>query len=79
MPTEVKYLGVYGAVWLAVLLLAATILFVRRMTQLLRILALGRRENRLDHLGLRFATFAKEVLGQSRMLQGETTINWRTR
>ena len=39
MPTETKFLGVYGAVWLAVLLVAATALFVRRMIQLIRILA----------------------------------------
>ena len=76
MPTEARFLGVYGAVWLAVLLVVASVLFVRRMSHLLRILALGRKENRLDHLGLRLATFAKEVLGQSRMLTGESIINW---
>ena len=76
MPTETKFLGVYGAVWLAVLAAAATVLFARRMWQLLRILMLGRRENRLDHLGLRVATLVKEVLFQSRMLRGESIINW---
>ncbi len=76
MPTETKFLGVYGAVWLAVLAAAATVLFARRMWQLLRILLLGRRENRFDHIGLRLATFVKEVLFQSRMLRGEAIINW---
>jgi Fe-S oxidoreductase len=76
MPTEAKLLGVYGAVWLAVLLAAAAALFVQRMVQLVRILALGRKENRLDHLGLRVATFVREVLFQSRMLKGEPIIKW---
>jgi Fe-S oxidoreductase len=76
MPTESKFLGLYGAVWLAVLAVAATVLFARRMWQLLRILLLGRRENRLDHLGLRVATLIREVLFQSRMLRGESIINW---
>ena len=76
MPTETKFLGVYGAVWLAVLALAAAVLFARRMWQLLRILLLGRRENRLDHLGLRLVTLVKEVLLQSRMVQGEPIIRW---
>jgi len=31
MPTEAKFLGVYGAVWLAVLVAAASALFARRM------------------------------------------------
>ena len=56
--------------------LAATVLFARRMWQLMRILLLGRRENRLDHIGLRVVTLVKEVLFQSRMLQGESIINW---
>ncbi len=76
MPTETKFLGVYGAVWLAVLAAAAMVLFARRMWQLLRILLLGRRENRFDHIGLRLATLVKEVLFQSRMLRGESIINW---
>ncbi len=76
MPTETKFLGLYGAVWLAVLAAAATLLFARRMWQLLRILLLGRRENRFDHIRLRLATLVKEVLFQSRMLRGEAIINW---
>ena len=76
MPTETKFLGIYGALWLAVLTLAATALFARRMWQLIRILFLGRRENRFDHIGLRLVTLVKEVLFQSRMLRGESIINW---
>lgn len=76
MPTEAKFLGVYGAIWLAVLLVAATVLFARRMTQLIRILCLGRKENRFNLLGQRTATFVREVLFQSRMLKGESIINW---
>jgi Fe-S oxidoreductase len=76
MPTEGKFLGVYGAVWLAALLVLATALFVRRMLHLIRILALGLKENRLDHLARRAATFAREVLGQGRLLRGEAVINW---
>ncbi len=76
MPTEGKFLGIYGAVWLAVLLVLASALFVRRMIQLVRILALGRHENRLDHLGIRLTTFLKEVIGQSRFFKGEPIIKW---
>lgn len=76
MPTEGKFLGVYGAVWLAVLLASASALFARRMIQLVRVLALGRKEDRFGHLGLRLATFLKEVMGQSRLLKGESIINW---
>jgi len=76
MPTEMKFLGVYGAVWLAIFAVAATALFVRRMIQLIRILALGRKENRFDQLGRRLLTVVSEVLFQSRMLRGEPIINW---
>jgi Fe-S oxidoreductase len=76
MPTKAEFLGVYGAFWLAALLVAAAAVFAWRMAQLLRILALGRKENRLNHLGLRLATFIREVLFQSRMLKGEPIINW---
>ena len=76
MPTEAEFLGVYGAVWLALALAICSGVFAWRMLDLLRVLALGRKENRFDHLGLRTATFLKEVLGQSRMLRGESIINW---
>jgi len=76
MPTESRFLGVYGAVWLALMLGVASAFFARRMIQLVRILALGRKENRFDHLGLRLKTFLKEVLGQTRLLKGESIINW---
>ena len=42
----------------------------------MRILALGRRENRLDHVGERLGLFLKEVMGQSRMWAGDSIINW---
>lgn len=76
MPTETKLLGVYGAVWLAVLLIAASALFARRMIQLIRILALGRKDNRFGRLGERFVLFLKEVMGQSRFWRGEPIIRW---
>ena len=76
MPTDVKILGVSGAIWLAVLFVLALAIFTRRMVQLLRVLAMGSKENRLDHLGLRLLTFLKEVIGQTRMLRGESIINW---
>ena len=76
MPTETIFLGVPGAIWLALLVIVASALFARRMYHLLRILAQGRKENRFDHLGLRLWTFAREVLGQARLLRGESIINW---
>ena len=76
MPTEAKFLGVYGAVWLAILLMAASAVFARRMLQLLRVLALGQKENRLNNLPLRAVTFVKEVIFQSRFLKGEPIIKW---
>ena len=33
MPTEAKLFGVYGAIWLAILLAAASVVFARRMIQ----------------------------------------------
>ena len=71
-----EFLGVYGAVWLAILLVAATAVFARRMLQLLRVLAMGQKENRLNNLPLRAATFVKEVIFQSRFLKGEPIIKW---
>jgi len=76
MPTEVTILGISGAVWLLLLLAICSAVFAWRMLALLRVLAMGRRENRLDHLVLRAWTFIKEVIFQSRMLTGESIINW---
>lgn len=76
MPTETKFLGVYGAVWLAIVTAICSAIFVRRMFYLLRALAQGRRENRFNHIPLRIATFLREVIGQERMLKGEPIINW---
>jgi hypothetical protein len=76
LPTSSKILGVYGAVWLIVLAVAATAIFVRRMYHLVRILALGRGDNRLDHVGQRLWLFLKEVMGQSRFWKGDSIIRW---
>ncbi|MBN1396216.1 MAG: (Fe-S)-binding protein [Pirellulales bacterium] len=76
MPTETKFLGLYGAIWLAILLVVASALFAMRVVQLIRVLTLGRKENRLDHLGQRLLMFLREVMGQSRMIKGESIINW---
>ncbi len=76
MPTEVTILGISGAVWLLLLLAICSAVFAWRMSALLRVLAMGRRENRLDHPVLRAWTFLKEVICQSRMLTGESIINW---
>ena len=44
MPTEVKFFGVYGAVWLAIFVVGASVVFARRMFHLIRILARGRKK-----------------------------------
>ena len=46
------------------------------MSHLIRILAQGQKENRFDRLGLRLATFIKEVMFQTRFLHGEPIIRW---
>jgi Fe-S oxidoreductase len=76
LPTAEKIFGVYGAVWLMILAALAAAAFAHRMFRLIRVLAKGRRENRLDHPGQRVALFLKEVVGQSRMWSGEPIINW---
>ena len=76
LPTAEKICGVYGAVWLMILAALAAAAFAHRMFRLIRVLAKGRRENRLDHIGQRIALFLKEVVGQSRMWSGESIINW---
>ena len=70
MPTETKFLGVYGAVWLAVLAAAATVSFARRMWQLLRILLLGAGRTAWTTSACAWRPSCKEVLFQSRMLRG---------
>ncbi|MGD0897420.1 MAG: (Fe-S)-binding protein [Thermoguttaceae bacterium] len=76
LPTSEKLYGVYGAVWLMILVALASAAFGHRMYCLIRVLACGRRENRLDHPVQRAALFLKEVLAQSRMWTGESIINW---
>lgn len=65
-----------AAWWLILFVILATAVFVRRMVHLLRILALGRNENRMDQISTRAGLFLKEVMGQSRMIQGDSIINW---
>jgi hypothetical protein len=76
LPTSEKIFGLYGAVWLMLLTAAAGAAFAQRTYCLLRVLAHGRRENRLDHVGQRAWLFVKEVMAQSRMWRGESIINW---
>jgi len=76
LPTSQRILGVYGAVWLILLAAIAAAVFAWRMYRLLRVLAQGRRQKRIDHLGQRLWLFLKEVIGQSRMWTGESIINW---
>jgi Fe-S oxidoreductase len=76
LPTSEKIFGLYGAVWLMILAALAMAVFAQRVYCLLRVLAQGRRENRLDHLGRRAGLFLTEVMGQSRMWRGESIINW---
>ena len=76
LPTSEKILGIYGAVWLIILVMIASAVFAQRMYRLLRVLALGRWENRLDRPAQRLVLFLKEVMGQSRMWTGESIINW---
>ena len=75
MPTEVTILGLSGVVWLRILFGVAVAVFLWRMSRLIRVLAMGKWENRFDHLPLRTWTFLKEVMGQARMFQ-EPIIGW---
>ncbi len=76
LPTSEKILGMYGAVWLIILVVIATAIFAQRMYRLLRVLTKGRWENRFDHPIQRLGLFFKEVMLQSRMWTGESIINW---
>ena len=76
LPTSEKFFGVYGAVWLILLVAIASAVFAWRMFCLLRVLTRGRWENRLDHPVERLGMFIKEVMLQSRMWTGESIINW---
>jgi Fe-S oxidoreductase/nitrate reductase gamma subunit len=76
VPTQETILGISGAAWLALLLVVCSAIFAWRILRLVRVLALGSYEYRLNRMGLRIATFFKEVMGQSRLIQGDSIINW---
>jgi Fe-S oxidoreductase len=61
--------SVFGALVFALLLLVAWGAFAARVSQLVRLLRLGRPENRLDHLGERTKYFVLMVLGQRGVLR----------
>ncbi|MEW6236446.1 MAG: (Fe-S)-binding protein [Candidatus Omnitrophota bacterium] len=76
MPTAaITFLGINGAIWLRLLFLISVGLFAWRMSQLIRILRLGRAEYRLNDIPLRIKTFLIEVMGQKRLFQ-EPVIGW---
>jgi Fe-S oxidoreductase len=76
LPTSKMILGLPGAIWLMILTAIAGAIFAHRVYRLVRLLAQGRWENRLDHVLQRAWLFIKEVLLQSRMWKGESIINW---
>ncbi len=61
--------NIFGAVVFAVVLVGAWTLFALRIRHLIRLLRLGRPENRLDHLPERIGFFLRGVLGQSGVLR----------
>src|SRR5215469_4781980 len=61
--------GPAGAVIFAILLIAAWVAFALRIRQLIRLMRLGRPENRFDHLGARIKYFVLMVLGQRGVLR----------
>src|SRR5215469_7108504 len=61
--------GPAGAVIFAILLIAAWVAFALRIRQLVRLMRLGRPENRFDHLGERVKYFVLMVLGQRGVLR----------
>jgi Fe-S oxidoreductase len=61
--------GRLGAIIFAILLVAAWVAFALRMRHLVRLMLLGRPENRFDHLGERVKYFTLMVLGQRGVLR----------
>jgi Fe-S oxidoreductase len=61
--------GTVGAVIFGIVLVAAWVFFALRIRQLIRLMRLGRPENRFDHLGARIKYFALMVLGQRGVLR----------
>lgn len=75
MPAGSTILGISPAAWLRILFLISIVVFAWRMVTLVRVLRLGRPENRLTNIPLRIKTVLKEVLGQSRLFE-EPVIGW---
>jgi nitrate reductase gamma subunit len=63
-PTLERYLYIPGYLILYVSLIAALSIFVYRTHRLYRFLSLGKKENRLDHIGKRIVLFVTRVFGQ---------------
>jgi Fe-S oxidoreductase len=61
--------GVVGAIIFGVVLVGAWTLFALRINKLIRLMRLGRPENRLDHFGERVKYFTLMVLGQRGVLR----------
>ncbi|MGZ3602554.1 MAG: (Fe-S)-binding protein [Ktedonobacterales bacterium] len=61
--------GPIGAVLFGILLLAAWVAFAVRIRKLVRLMSLGRSENRFDHIGERIKYFTLMVLGQRGVLR----------
>src|SRR5258708_28820703 len=59
----------WGAIIFGLVLLAAWVAFAVRIRQLIRLMRLGRPENRFDHLGERVKYFVLMVLGQRGVLR----------
>ncbi len=59
----------WGAIIFGLVLLAAWLAFAVRIRQLIRLMRLGRPENRFDHIGERVKYFALMVLGQRGVLR----------
>ncbi|MGC9326260.1 MAG: hypothetical protein ACP5I1_01370, partial [Candidatus Hinthialibacter sp.] len=76
MPTaETTFMGLNGVIWLWILFLISVSVFIWRISQLIRIIRLGRAEHRLNDIPLRIKIFLKEVMGQKRLFQ-EPVIGW---
>ncbi|MGZ3582251.1 MAG: (Fe-S)-binding protein [Ktedonobacterales bacterium] len=61
--------GPIGAVLFGILLVAAWVAFAVRIRKLVRLMSLGRSENRFDHIGERIKYFTLMVLGQRGVLR----------
>jgi ferredoxin len=71
-PVAQTYLGISGYIIFWLLFLIAAGLFTQRIILLIRLLKLGRPENRTDHLAFRIRNMVKVVLTQSSNLKSVT-------